>query len=61
MKVTVYHVYGDRTETFQGAPEEVRRQINARFGYLAKYGHKSLQEDLEKLGNTQAFFVEVED
>ena len=52
MKVTGYHVYGDRIETFQGAPDEARKQINARFGYLANYGHKLLQEDLEKLGNS---------
>jgi hypothetical protein len=60
MRLTVYQIYSEETEVFEGEDEEVRKQINARFPYLANYGHTSLEEDIKKLGNTQAFFVKVE-
>lgn len=61
MRVSIYNIYSDATEIFEGEPEDVRRQINAKYSYLANYGHKSLQEDIRKLGNTQALFVTVEE
>jgi hypothetical protein len=61
MKITIHNVYGDYDETFQGEPDDVRKRINARFSFLAKYGHKSLQEDIRRLANTQALFVSVEE
>jgi hypothetical protein len=60
MRVSVYNIYSDATEVFEGEPEDVRRQINAKYSHLSKYGHKSLLEDIRKLGNTQALFVTVE-
>jgi len=60
MRVSVYNIYSDATEVFEGKPEDVRRQIKAKYSHLAKYGHKSLQEDIRKLGSTQALFVTVE-
>jgi hypothetical protein len=61
MRIEVYSVYGETTEVFEGDDEEVRKQINARFGYLARYRHTSLDEDIQKLGSTQAFFVKVKE
>lgn len=60
MRIEVYSVYGGTTEVFEGNDEDVRKQINARFSYLARYRHTSLEEDIQKLGNTQAFFVKIE-
>jgi hypothetical protein len=60
MRIEVYNAYSEETQIFEGDDEEVRKQINASFSYLARYGHTSLEEDIKKLGNTQAFFVKVE-
>jgi hypothetical protein len=60
MKITIYHVYGGHSETFQGEPEDLRKQLNSRFSHLASYAHKSLEEDIAKLASAQAFIVNVE-
>ena len=61
MKVKVYNAYSDTTETFQGSPEQIRNQLNITYEFLGRYNHNSLQEDLSKLSQQQAFFVKVED
>jgi hypothetical protein len=61
MKVSVYSVYSDFTNTFQGEPEQIRNQLNATYSFLKRYKGKSLQEDLAKLSQQQALMVSVED
>lgn len=60
MKVEVYNAYSEETETFSGTAEQVRDQLNARYGFLARYGHTSLAEDVRKLASCQAYFVKVD-
>lgn len=60
MKVTIFDVYTNETETFQGEPEQVRNQLNARYQFLERYDNDTLQEDLERLAAQQALFVAVD-
>jgi len=59
MTVKVTNLYSEQTETFQGEPEQVRSELRARFDWLLQYGYSTLQQELEKLSETQAFQVEV--
>jgi len=61
MKVKILNAYTNETETFQGEPEQVRDQLNARYQFLQRYENNTLQEDLERLAMQQAFFVSVEE
>jgi hypothetical protein len=61
MKVTVHNIYSNETETFQGTSEQIRNQLNAAYNFLARYKNASLQEDLTKLSQQQAYFVNLED
>lgn len=60
MQVKVYNIYSDKTDVFQGEPEQVRNQLNARFDFLKRYQNQSLQDDLERLSMQQALMVDVE-
>jgi hypothetical protein len=60
MKVCVFNIYSDATQTFSGEPEQVRAQLNEAFPFLKRYNHASLQEDLVKLSQQQAYLVNVE-
>lgn len=57
--VTVYECYSDQTENYQGTEDEVRQQLVQAHPWLANYGHVSLREDLNKLGQSQAFFIDI--
>lgn len=57
--VTVYDCYSDDTENYQGTEQEVRNQLLQAHPWLTEYGHASLKDDLVKLGNSQAYFVDV--
>jgi hypothetical protein len=59
MIVKIYNAYTNATETFNGQPEQVRAQLNARYSFLSRYQAQSLHEDLEKLSQQQALFVEA--
>jgi hypothetical protein len=61
MKVTVYHIYSEATDTYSGQPDQVRAQLNAAFLFLQKYKNDSLQKDLTKLSQQQSLMVNVED
>jgi hypothetical protein len=60
MKVKVFNIYSDATQTFSGEPEQVRAQLNASFPFLGRYKNTSLQEDLTKLSQQQAYMVDIE-
>ena len=57
MKVTIYNCYSEETQTFQGSPEQLRNQLNAAFPFLKRYNGQSLQEDLSKISQQQAYMV----
>ena len=59
MKVEIYNCYSEKTETFSGEADQVRNQLNERYDFLKRYGHGSLQQDLEKLSQQQALMLEV--
>jgi hypothetical protein len=60
MKITVFNIYTDETKTFSGEPSQVRNQLNAAYSFLGRYSHSSLQEDLTKLSQQQAYMVSLE-
>jgi hypothetical protein len=59
MTVKVENLYSGKTETFQGESEQIRSELRARFNWLLRYGYSTLQQELQKLSETQAFQVEV--
>ena len=61
MKISVYNVYSDKTETFQGEPEQLRNQLASAYPFLSKYKNDSLQQDLQKLSQQQALMLSVEE
>jgi hypothetical protein len=61
MVVKIFNIYSGSTDTFQGEAEQVRNQLNDTYGFLARYGSDSLQDDLSKLSQQQCFMVSVED
>jgi hypothetical protein len=60
MKIKVYNIYNNSTENFSGEPEQVRQQLNAAFPFLSRYKNASLQEDLTKLSQQQAYMIDIE-
>ncbi len=60
MRIEIYNVYSQVTEVFEGDEAGVREQIDAKFSFLARARHTTLDEDIEKLGRAQAYFVKVE-
>ena len=60
MIVSVKNLYSEQTETFKGEPEQIRSELRDRFDWLLRYGYSTLQQELEKLSETQAFQVEVQ-
>jgi UDP-N-acetylmuramate-alanine ligase len=60
MIVKVTNLYSEHTDTFKGEPEQIRSEIRARFDWLQRYGCATLQQELEKLGQAQAYHVAVE-
>lgn len=59
MIVKVTNLYSDETQTFQGEPEQIRSELRARFEWLQNYGYATLQQELSKLGEAQAYQVQV--
>ena len=59
MTVKVTNIYSEETQTFKGEPEQIRSELRARYEWLQNYGYSTLQQELEKLGNAQAYNVEV--
>jgi hypothetical protein len=60
MKVTIFDAYTEETSTFQGEPDQVRNQLNARYQFLKRYENDTLQDDLERLSEQQALFLNIE-
>jgi hypothetical protein len=60
MRVIVENIYTDSKQTFSGEPTQIRNQLNAAFPFLKRYKNASLQEDLSKISQQQAFMVNVE-
>jgi hypothetical protein len=59
MTVKVTNLYSEHSDTFQGEPEQIRSELRAKFDWLQRYGYATLQQELEKLGEAQAYQVEV--
>jgi hypothetical protein len=59
MIVKVTNLYSEKTDTFAGEPEQIRSELRARYDWLQRYGYATLQQELEKLGQAQAYHVEV--
>jgi hypothetical protein len=59
MTVKVTNLYSEHAETFTGEPEKIRAELRAKFDWLQRYGYSTLQQELEKLGEAQAYQVEV--
>ena len=59
MTVKVTNLYSEKTDTFTGEPEQIRSELRARYDWLQRYGYATLQQELEKLGQAQAYHVEV--
>ncbi len=64
MKVIIKHNYGGAVERFEGEPEQVHAQLSNRFPWLQQNEmtlmSSRLNDDLAKLGETQAYSVEIE-
>jgi hypothetical protein len=60
MVVKVTNLYSEHTDTFKGEPEQIRSELRARYDWLQRYGYATLQQELSKLGEAQAYHVEVE-
>ena len=60
MTLSVYNIYSGATNFFSGEPDQVRNQLLDTFPFLKRYANQSLQEDISKLSEQQAFMVKVE-
>lgn len=59
MKVVVTDLYSEQTNTFEGAPEDVRKEILAKYRFASHHGD-DLESVLSTIGNSQGYVLKVE-
>jgi endonuclease III len=60
MKVEIYDAYSKKTEVFQGADEDVLKELIDKFGYL-KYRCQTVEEAVEELSRSHKNIVSKEE